>query len=85
MANGKLRGLPFTDGDRSPKAWIIRKLQNRHDTARPFERHVRPDAVIARSDSVTLRLPCDATSHSRGSPKREITLGSGTWFGEFPM
>ncbi len=39
--NVKLRGGPFTDSERSPKAWIFTKLQNRHETARPFERHVR--------------------------------------------
>jgi len=41
MPNVKLRGVPFTDGERSPKTWIITKLQNRQEAARPFERHVR--------------------------------------------
>lgn len=40
-SNVKLRGVPLTDSERSPKAWIFTKLQNRHETARPFERHVR--------------------------------------------
>jgi hypothetical protein len=44
--NVKLRGVPFTDGERSPKAWIFTKLKT------ATKRHVPLSAVLGSVDFV---------------------------------